>query len=322
MDWLKIINLDYDMTIHIIGMNENMMNFKYILAQSPTEIDIPIPLPTEVSRNVDQLQNFVGEMVGYLAAFLIQLIGAIALWIVGRWLINVAMGLIRKAVKQQNFDPTLLSYLTNTLSILLQVVLIIAILGVFGVETTSFAALLAAGGVAIGAAWSGMLANFAAGAFLVMFRPFHQGDFISAAGITGTVHEIGIFVTSIDSPDNVRNIVANNAIFASTIQNYTANPYRRVDLVAQLNHGVDPDDAIARLKARLSQIPNVEINPAPDVEILEFNLAGPVLAVRPYCNNNYYWQVYFDTNKAITETFGEAGYPVPEQHLNIRQIAA
>ena len=152
-----------------------------------------------------------------------------------------------------------------------------------------------------------------------MFRPFKVGDFISAAGVTGTVEEIGLFVTAINTLDNVKNIIGNNAIFSGTIQNFSANPYRRVDLLAQLNHQVDHNEAIRLLTEKVSQIPNVESDPAPDIEILEFNLAGPVLAVRPYCHNDHYWQVYFDTNKIIRETFGEAGYPVPEQHYNIRR---
>lgn len=276
-------------------------------------------IPTAIPKNIDQLQNFLTNIVGYLSGFVIKIAGAIALWFIGRWLINLVINLIKKAVKKQNLDPTLLNYITNTLGIVLQILLIIAILGVFGIETTSFAALLAAAGVAIGAAWSGLLANFAAGAFLIIFRPFHQGDFISAAGVTGTVKEIGLFVTSIDSLDHVRHIVGNNAIFSGNIQNYTVNPYRRVELVAQLNHAVDPNDAIARLKERVSQIPNIENTPAPEIDILEFNLAGPVLAVRPYCHNDHYWQVYFDTNMAIRETFGDAGYPAPEQHFHLRQ---
>ncbi len=163
----------------------------------------------------------------------------------------------------------------------------------------------------------GLLANFAAGAFLIVFRPFKVGDFITTAGVTGTVTEIGLFTTNINTPDNVLTIVANNKIFADNIQNYSANPYRRVDLVAQLHHDVKHNEAIALLKAKISQIPNVLQNPAPDVEIMDFNFAGPVLAVRPYCNNDHYWQVYFDANKTIRETFGEAGYPVPEYRYAI-----
>jgi small conductance mechanosensitive channel len=137
------------------------------------------------------------------------------------------------------------------------------------------------------------------------------GDFISAGDVTGTVREIGLFSTTVDTPDNVRTYVGNNKIFASNIQNFTTNPYRRVDLKAQLHHEVDPAQAIKLLKERLAQIPHVLTEPAPDVEILEFTLAGPVLAVRPYVHNDNYWQVYFDTNRMIRATFGEAKFPAP-----------
>jgi len=248
----------------------------------------------------------------------LKLIGALILWFFGRWLIGIALRVVRRGLKNQTLDATLTRYILSIIDVTLNIILIVAILGFFGIETTSFAALLAAAGIAIGAAWSGLLANFAAGAFLVMFRPFKVGDLICAGGITGTVCEIGLFVTSIDTLDNVRTIVGNNKIFSDNIQNFSTNPYRRVDLVAQLDHSVSPDDAIRRLKDELVRIPNVLSNPAPDVEILEFTLAGSVLAVRPYCNNDHYWQVYFDTNRVIRETFGSAGYPAPQQHFAIR----
>jgi len=206
----------------------------------------------------------------------------------------------------------------NIVSVLLNVALIEAILGYFGVETTTFAALLVAAGVAIGLAWSGLLANFAAGAFLIVLRPFKAGDFITAAGVTGTVKDVGIFVTTINTLDNVLTFVGNNKIFGDNIQNFSANPYRRVDLVAQLNHAVDHKTAIHMLRERLAKIPNVVTDPAPDVEILTFNLVGPVLAVRPYCHTDHYWQMYFDTNRLIRESFGEAQFPVPEQHYVVR----
>ena len=259
---------------------------------------------------------------GTIANVGLKVIGAIILWIVGRWLIKFAIGLLSNSLKNSTIDPTLIVYLKSTLGVLLNIVLVIAILGFFGIDTTSFAAILAAGGIAIGAAWSGLLAHFAAGAFLVVLRPFKVGDFITAGGITGTVEEIGLFVTTVNTPDNVRTYVGNNTIFSDTIQNFSANPYRRVELLAQLDSTVDPNEAIALLKGRLAQIPNTMTDPAPDVEILEFNPMGPVLAVRPYCNNNDYWQVYFDTNKVIRESFGQAGFPAPKQHFAVHQSAA
>lgn len=258
---------------------------------------------------------WVNNLINQLTDVGLKIIGAIVLWFVGRWLIGFAMSLLGRTFKSQRVDPTMVRYLTSAIGVLLNIVLIVAILGFFGIETTSFAALLAAAGIAIGAAWAGLLANFAAGVFLIIFRPFQVGDFITVGGVTGTVREIGLFLTTIDTPDNIVTFVGNNKIFSDNIQNFSANDYRRVDLTAQLAHSVDTNDAIRRLKERISQIPNVLSNPAPDVELLEFNLAGPVLAVRPYCNNANYWQVYFDTNKVIRESFGEAKYPVPaEEH--------
>ncbi len=248
----------------------------------------------------------------------LRLLGAIAIWIVGRWLIGLALRVIGSALRKQKIDPTLIRYIHSAVAALLNIVLVIAVLGFFGVETTSFAALIAAAGVAIGMAWSGLLSNFAGGVFLVILQPFKVGDFVTAAGVTGTVEEIGLFSTTLNTPDNVKTIVGNGKIFADTIQNFSANPYRRVELTAQLAHGVDPQAAIELLKPALAQVPNVVAEPAPDVEILTFNLAGPVLAVRPYCNNQHYWQVYFDTNRLIRDTFAHAGFPIAEQHYAVR----
>ena len=251
----------------------------------------------------------------------ISVLEALALWIVGRWLIGFCINIIGRSMTRQKIDPTLIRYIQNAVGAILNIVLVVAILSFFGVQTTSLAALIAAAGVAIGLAWSGLLANFAAGVFLIILQPFKAGDFVTAGGIMGTVHEIGLFVTYIDALDNVRHIVGNNKIFGDVIQNYSTNAYRRVDLTAQLAHGVDVHAAMALLKKALAGIPNVMTNPAPDVEILTFNLAGPVLAVRPYCNNKDYWQVYFDTNRLIKETFTTAGFEVPEQHYMVRTNA-
>ncbi len=252
----------------------------------------------------------------------IRVLEAIALWIVGRWLIGLALRMIGRGMTRQKIDPTLIRYIQNAVAAILNIVLVVAILGFFGVQTTSLAALIAAAGVAIGLAWSGLLSNFAAGVFLVILQPLKVGDFVTAGGITGTVHEVGLFASSLDTPDNVRTIVGNAKIFGDVIQNFSTNPYRRVELTAQLAHGVDVHAAVALLKKALPQIPNVITNPAPDVEILTFNLAGPVLAVRPYCNNKNYWQVYFDTNRLIKDIFTAAGYAVPEQHYLVRGAAA
>jgi small conductance mechanosensitive channel len=240
-----------------------------------------------------------------------KIVGAVILYFIGRWLISMSVRLLARLMSGRSFDATLQRYIVNILAVGLNIVLVVAILGYFGVETTSFAALLAGVGLAVGAAWSGMLANFAAGAFLIIFRPYKVGDYVVAGGIEGTVEEIGLFNTTLLTPDSVTTFIGNAKVSGDTIKNFSTHKFRRVDRTAQLAFGVDAVEAIARLKPALATIPNVVSDPAPDVEILDFNSLGTVLAVRPYCHTNDYWQVYFDTNKLIAATFGTAGYPPP-----------
>ena len=250
-----------------------------------------------------------------------EVLGAIVLWIVGRWVIGFVIGLLRKVLaRNSKVDPTLAHYLGSILGALLNLILILAILQVFGVQTTSFAALLAGLGLAIGTAWGGLLAHFAAGVFMQVLRPFKVGDFVTAGGVTGTVQELGLFGTTIVTPDNVLTIVGNNTIFSGVISNFSAQPVRRVELTAKVANGVDPIDAANRLRAAITKIPNVSESPPPDIEVLSFTPEGPLLCVRPYTHNDNYWQVYFDTNRAIIETFREAGYPTPETPV-VRRVA-
>jgi small conductance mechanosensitive channel len=257
-----------------------------------------------------------------LIAFGLKLLGAIAAYIVGRILIGFASNLVQRALERQKVEPTVIRYIGSIITVALNIILVVAILGYFGVETTSFAALVAGLGIAVGAAWGGLLSNFASGVFILVLRPFKVGDYVLAGDVEGTVRMIGLFNTTIDSPDNVQTMVGNTKIMGGTIKNFTHNPFRRVELTAQLDHSVDPADAVRRLKEVLPKIANVVAEPAPDVEILTFNERGPVLAVRPYCNTAHYWQVYFDGNRTIRETFGAAGYPAAEAHHYVRQKPA
>lgn len=241
----------------------------------------------------------------------IKVLAAIAFWIIGRWLIHWVGRMVQSALGRQKVDATLMRYLGTVINVTLNILLVIGILGYFGIQTTTFAALFAAAGVAIGLAWSGLLANFAGGVFLIILRPLKVGDFVTVGGITGTVEEVGLFTTALNTPDNVLTLVGNSKILSDTIQNFSTNPYRRVDLKAQLSGAADHAAAMALLKEKIARIPNVRPDPAVDVEILEFNLVGPVLAVRPYCHTDHYWQVYFDTNRTIREALGEAGFPAP-----------
>lgn len=261
--------------------------------------------------DMNSIQNFLSTTASELA---IKIAAAIAFWIIGRWLIGKVVGVMQAAMNRNSVDPTLTKYLGNIVTIALNIALVLGILGYFGIQTTSFAAMLAGAGVAIGAAWSGLLGNFAAGAFMLILRPFKVGDFVTIGGVTGTVRELGLFGTTLITPDNVMTIVGNGKIFGDTIQNFSVLPERRVERVAQLAGGVDPIEAMTRLREAVARIPNISKTMIPEISILDINLNGPVIAVRPYCHTDHYWQVFFDTNEAIVRTCKEAGWPAPMPH--------
>lgn len=251
----------------------------------------------------------------------LKIMAAIAIWIIGRWLIGITLRVIKLGLQRQHIDATILRYAHSVVSVTLNILLVIGILGNFGIQTTSFAALIATAGVAIGAAWAGLLSNFAAGIFIIVLRPFKVGDTIRAVGITGTVKEIGLFSSTLYTSDNIATIIGNTKILGDNIQNYTNTPYRRVDMKYQISSAADPITAMALLREKVSEIENVLDQPVVEVNILEFNLVGPVLAVRPYCKNENYWQVYFDTNRVMSESLNAAGFPAPvaSQHMIVKQ---
>ena len=266
---------------------------------------------TLVNAGTEKANALMTLLTQYGTEFGIKILASLAFWLIGRWLIRFSVGLVQGSLGRQNVDPTVLRYVGSFITVTLNILLVIGVLGYLGVQTTTFAALLAAVGLAIGLAWSGLLANLAAGGFIIVLRPFKVGDVICAGGVTGTVTEIGLFVTAINTADNILTLVGNNKIFADNIQNLSHNAYRRVDLKAQLSAAADYQAAIDLLKARLSALSNVLATPAVDVEILEINLLGPVLAVRPYCHPSHYGQVFFATNKLIKDTLGSAEFPAP-----------
>jgi small conductance mechanosensitive channel len=266
-----------------------------------------------VSHWIDQAQPI-------LIAFGLKAVGAIVVFVAGRWLINLATGLVAARMTRQKLDPTVQRYLVSFISVALNITLVVAILGYLGVETTSFAALVAGAGVAIGAAWSGLLGNFASGIFLLVLRPYQVGDYVAIGGSEGTVVELGLFGAIINTPDNVKTIVGNGKIMGGDIKIFTAHPFRRVDLAAQLAGRADVHKAMALLKEAVSKVANINAAQGVDVEIAQFNEFGPELAVRPYCHNDHYWQVYFDTNKAIADTMGGAGFPVATRPVKVYPV--
>lgn len=259
-------------------------------------------------------------------ALLISLATAIFAWIVGRWLIRIVIGLIGKMLDRSGkIDAMLARYIQSTVAVLLNVILVLAILDIFGVKTTSFAALLAGAGLAIGAAWSGMLGNFAAGLFMQLLRPYKVGDYIEAGGVEGTVDDLGILATTLITAAGIKVIVGNNKIFSDNIKNYSDNiknysarPLRAASCNPIVPNSVDPEQAIARLRPAVAAIANIAEGTTPAIDIVGFTPEGPKLAVAVQTSPKTYWQVYTDLHKVVLRTFREADYPAPERPVAYR----
>jgi len=257
------------------------------------------------------LLNFETLVNLYLVPFGLKVVAAIAIWIIGGMFVNALARLVRRVLTARQLEKTLINYATSAIQVILRIMLVMGILEVCGIPTTSFAAMIGAVGVALGVAWSGLLANFAAGIFLVVLRPFKLGDYITAAGQTGTVSDIGLVTTIITTDNNLRVIVGNNKLFSDNIINYNVNPTRRTDLRCQIAYGVDPQEAIGKLLSRIKAIPNVLETPAPAVAIQEFNSIGTLLALRVHAATPNFGQVYNDVNSAIAEVCLNEGWPAP-----------
>ncbi|SDX15530.1 small conductance mechanosensitive channel [Pseudomonas syringae] len=252
-----------------------------------------------INIGTDRINSLFNIVLQYGVAVVLKLVIAALLWIVGRWLIGVVVRMAQRSLTRQRFDPTVLRYVGSFITVTLNIVLVIAILSYCGIETTSFAALLAAVALAIGMAWSGLLSNLAAGGFIIVLRPFKVGDVISAAGVTGTVVEIGLFVTSINTADNVLSLVGNNKIFADTIINFSSNDFRSVELTATLPVTADEQTIIPRLKEQVARLPNVLTSPPVDVHLSSTTADSITLSVRPYCHNDHYDSVHRQTLAVI-----------------------
>ena len=237
----------------------------------------------------------------------LNLLKGFAIWVIGRWLIKFAVDMMAKQMEHRKIDATIVGYARSTVSASMNIVLAVVLLGVFGIETTSFAAFVAGAGLAIGAAWGGLLSNLAAGAFLIVLRPFKTGDTISAGGVTGTVVEIGLFVTTFLTPDNVITYVGNSKILSSTVKNYSASDSRRVELVGNLKRSKDLERTMAEVRERLLQVPNVLAVPAPEVNVSSFDEHCCTLAIRPYTHSDNFFQVQFDATNAMRDLLDGAG---------------
>jgi small conductance mechanosensitive channel len=239
--------------------------------------------------------------------FGLKVLGALAAWFVGRWLIGLLRRVAQAAMRRgQHIDQTLAAYLGSILAVGLNILLFLAILDIFGVKTTSFAALLAGAGLAIGTAWGGLLTHFAAGVFLQVLRPYKVGDHVIIGGVNGKVTELGLFGTTVITADNVQALVGNNKVLGDTIQNFSALPTRRVDLNCSVPVEMDIGAAITKLQQEVARIANVAREPAPRVDILRVTPRGVQLAVRPSANPAHFDQVQQDTHRMMMEVLGHS----------------
>lgn len=259
-------------------------------------------------------QDWIDKGFDLIVEFGPKLIAAILIWIVGNWVVKVLLKGIKKAMNVRNYDESLKKFLLNLLNWIFKIVLIIVVLGTVGVETTSFAAIIAAAGLAIGLALQGSLGNFAGGVLIMIFKPFKIGDLIEAQGEIGVVKEIEIFTTKLTGLSNKEIIIPNGALSNGNIVNYTTEGTRRVDLVFGVSYDADIKQTQEVLMNVLTSHPKVLQDPAPTVNVLELADSSVNFAVRPWSKAEDYWDVYFDITKNTKLALDEAGIEIPYPH--------
>jgi small conductance mechanosensitive channel len=261
-----------------------------------------------------ELQDWIDKGFELVTEYGIKIIAAIAIWLIGSWIIKKIMRGLSKVMTKREFDPSLQKFLLNLVSWILKILLIIAILGKLGVETTSFAAILAAAGLAIGLALQGSLGNFAGGVLLMIFKPIKIGDLIEAQGELGVVKEIEIFTTKLTGLSNREIIIPNGALSNGNIINYTTEGTRRVDLIFGIGYDEDIKKAKEVMMTVLTSHPKVLKDPIPSVNVLELADSSVNFAVRPWCKTEDYWAVYFDITESTKMALDAAGIEIPYPH--------
>ncbi|ALJ06009.1 mechanosensitive ion channel protein [Pseudalgibacter alginicilyticus] len=244
----------------------------------------------------------------------LKVVGAIIIWIIGAWVVKSIIKGTRKIMTKRNYDESLQKFLLNLLGWVLKIILIIVVLGTVGIETTSFAAIIAAAGLAIGLALQGSLGNFAGGVLIMIFKPFKIGDFINAQGESGTVKEIEIFTTKLTTPDNKEIIIPNGSLSNGNITNYSTEDTRRVDFT----FGVGYDSDIKKTKEVIASVVNsnplILKEPAPAINVSELADSSINFFTRVWVKKEDYWTVNFDTIERTKEALDAAGIDIPYPH--------
>nr|WP_299388964.1 mechanosensitive ion channel domain-containing protein [Allomuricauda sp.] len=263
---------------------------------------------------MEKAQEWINYGLDLAKEFGPKLVTAIIIYIIGSWIIKKITSATRKVMSKSKYEESLQKFLLNLISWTLKVFLIILVISRLGVDVTTFAAVIAAAGLAIGLALQGSLSNFAGGVLLMIFKPYRIGDLVEAQGVLGVVKEIEIFTTKLTTPENKLAIVPNGAMANGNIVNYSAEGKIRVDTVIGVGYGEDIKKTKEVLLKVLTSNPQVLQDPAPSVNVMELADSSVNFAVRPFCKPEDYWDVYFSTYENCKLALDEAGIEIPYPH--------
>jgi small conductance mechanosensitive channel len=266
----------------------------------------------DVNAFVDQVKDFAIEYGP-------KVIGAIITLIIGLWVVKKITGGVRTAIGKSNVDLMLGNFLGGIIGMVLKIVLLIAVIDMVGVTTTSFAAILAAAGFAVGMALSGTLGNFASGVMILLFRPFKNGDYVEAGGHAGVVEEISVFMTKMRTGDNIQILIPNSSVTGGSITNYSAKETRRVDLTVGIGYDDDIKKTHDVLNRILGEKDYILKDPAWTVAVSELGDNSVNFVVRPWVKSADYWTAYFDLTETIKLTFDAEGisFPYPQRDVHL-----
>lgn len=266
--------------------------------------------------------ELIGDFLEKAISFGIKVLAAILIYLIGAWLIKKIKGMLKRIFDKKGTDAAIASFTMSIVSIALTIVLIIVTIGTLGIDTTSFAALLAGGGMAIGMALNGTVQNFAGGIMILIFKPFKSGDYIEAQGFAGTVSEVTITSTKLTTVDNRIIIIPNGALSNGTINNYSDQKFRRVDLTVDVEYGTSSDAVKAVLHSIVKEDARILSEPAePFIALSSLKDSSIQFTMRLWVKSSDYWGVYFDTTEKVYNELPKNGihFPFPQLDVNIKQ---
>lgn len=267
------------------------------------------------------IEDIIKTVTTSLIEIALKILLAIAIYFIGRWIIRRILRILKHIFEKHNVDTSLRTFLDNLVSISLTIILFIIIIGVLGLNTSSFIAIFASAGLAIGMALSGTLQNFAGGVMLLLLKPYHVGDYIEAQGQSGTVKSIQLFNTIINTPDNKTIIIPNGGISTGIINNYSKETTRRVEWIIGIEYGNDFDQAKTVIRELLDADTRILQEPAYLIEITQLADSAVNIVVRAWVNSSDYWNVFFEMNAKIYKTLPQRGinFPFPQMDIHLKK---